>query len=77
MPKRVMQGTVVKLSGAKTLKVEVSRRYRHPLYQKIVQRSGKYLAHDEESKYRVGDEVKIIESAPISSKKRWVVLEKL
>lgn len=77
MPKRVMQGTVVTVSGLKTLKVEVSRRYRHALYQKIVQRSNKYMVHDEESKYSVGDKVKIIESLPISSKKRWVVVEKI
>lgn len=77
MPKRVMQGTVVSVSGLKTLKVQVSRRYRHSLYQKIVQRSNNYMVHDEDSKCHVGDKVKIIESLPISSKKRWIIVEKI
>jgi small subunit ribosomal protein S17 len=54
--------------------VEVERRFTHPLFKKTVRRSKKYHAHDEANSFKVGDQVRIEESAPISRNKRWVVL---
>jgi len=75
MPKRVLQGVVVSDKNDKTIVVEVERRYTHPLLKKTVRRTKKYHAHDEANKFKIGDQVSIEESAPISKKKRWVVLE--
>ena len=75
MPKRVMQGVVVSDKNAKTVVVEVERRYTHPLLKKTVRRSKKFHAHDEADTHKVGDVVWIEESKPISRNKRWVVLK--
>jgi small subunit ribosomal protein S17 len=75
MPKRVLQGVVVSDKNAKTVVVEVERRYTHPLFKKTVRRSKKFHAHDEDETFKVGDLVFIEESRPISKNKRWVVLK--
>jgi small subunit ribosomal protein S17 len=75
MPKRILQGVVVSDKNAKTVVVEVERRYTHPLLRKTVRRSKKYHAHDETNKFKIGDIVQIQESKPISKNKRWVVLD--
>ena len=75
MPKRILQGVVVSDKNAKTIVVEVERRYTHPLLKKTVRRSKKYHAHDETNAFKVGDLVSIEESAPISKNKRWVVMK--
>ena len=75
MPKRVLQGVVVSDKNAKTVVVEVERRFTHPLFKKTVRRSKKYHAHDEDNSFKVGDKVRIEESRPISRNKRWVVLK--
>jgi len=74
MPKRVLTGVVVSDKNDKTVVVEVERRFTHPLLKKTVRRSKKYHAHDEANSFKVGDQVRIEETAPISRKKRWVVL---
>ena len=74
MPKRILQGVVVSDKNAKTVVVQVERRYTHPLFKKTVRRSKKFHAHDEDNTFKVGDVVRIEESAPISKNKRWVVL---
>ena len=74
MPKRVLQGTVVSDKMEKTVVVQVSRRMEHPVYKKTIVRSKKYAAHDEQKKFKTGDKVSIIESAPISKTKRWTVV---
>jgi small subunit ribosomal protein S17 len=74
MPRRILEGTVVSDKMEKTVVVRVDRRMSHPLYKKTIQRSKKYSAHDEEKRFKVGDFVKIIESAPISKTKRWRVV---
>jgi small subunit ribosomal protein S17 len=74
MPKRILQGTVVSDTNDKTVVVVVERRYTHPLLKKTVRRSKKYHAHDEQNVFKVGDQVRIEESRPISKNKRWVVL---
>ena len=55
MPKRILQGVVVSDKNAKTVVVEVERRYTHPLFKKTVRRSKKYHAHDENNAFKVGD----------------------
>ena len=76
MPKRILQGVVVSDKQEKTVVVKVERRFTHPLLKKTVRRSKKYHAHDEAKTFKVGDQVRIQESAPISKLKRWVVLPK-
>lgn len=75
MPKRILAGIVVSDSANKTVTVRVERKFKHPLYKKIVKVSKKYAAHDENNRYKVGDMVSIIESRPISKSKSWMVLE--
>ena len=74
MPKRILQGVVVSDKSEKTVVVKVERRFAHPQLQKTVRRSKKYKAHDETNQFKTGDVVSIVESAPISKDKRWVVL---
>lgn len=74
MPKRILQGLVVSYKNDKTVVVEVERRYTHPLYKKVVRRSKKYHAHDEDNTAKTGDRVRIQETAPISKNKRWTLL---
>jgi small subunit ribosomal protein S17 len=74
MPKRILQGVVVSDKGQKTVVVKVERRIKHPLYKKTIKLSKKYAAHDEESRFKIGDAVEIIESRPISKTKRWQVV---
>ncbi len=71
-PRRRMIGTVIGTSMTKTVVVRVDRTVRHPLYGKVVHRSEKFLAHDERGCQK-GDRVQIVESKPISRRKRWVV----
>jgi len=75
MPKRTLQGVVVSDKQDKTVVVRVDRRFAHPTMGKTIRRSKKYHAHDEKNTHKVGDQVSIEESAPISKNKRWVVLE--
>ena len=70
--KRTLVGKVVSDKRAKTVTVMVERRVKHPLYGKIVMRSSKYHAHDENSEYKLGDVVEIMESRPLSKTKNWV-----
>jgi small subunit ribosomal protein S17 len=74
MPRRVLQGTVVSDKADKTVIVRVERRMSHPVYKKTIRSSKKYAAHDEQNKFKAGDVVKIIESAPISKTKKWRVV---
>lgn len=70
---RTFVGRVVSDKRAKTITVLVERRVKHELYGKIVARSSKYHAHDEQGEYKLGDMVEITESRPISKTKSWVV----
>ncbi|GGJ50606.1 30S ribosomal protein S17 [Deinococcus roseus] len=73
MPKKVLQGIVVSDKADKTVTVKVERRFKHPLYGKVVTRSKKYAAHDETNEYHTGDIVEIISVRPISKTKTWQV----
>ena len=75
MPKRILQGSVVSDANDKTVTVLVERRFMHPMVKKVVRRSKKYRAHDEDNKYKVGDIVRIEECRPISKNKSWKVIE--
>ncbi len=75
MPKRILQGVVVSDKQNKTVVVKVERRFTHPLFQKTVRRTKHYHAHDENGVFKVGDNVTIEETAPISKLKRWRVVE--
>ena len=72
--RKELEGTVISNRMEKSVVVRVDRQVRHPLYQKIIQRSSKFMAHDEENKCRVGDRVVIRESRPISKNKCWRVV---
>ncbi len=74
MPKRIMQGVVVSDTNDKTIVVRVERRFTHALYKKVIRRSKRFHAHDPENKFKIGDQVRIQECAPISKNKRWIVL---
>ena len=71
--KRSLIGRVVSDKRAKTVTVLVERRVKHELYGKIVGKSSKYHAHDENGEYKLGDLIEITESRPISKTKNWVV----
>ncbi|HEX5356045.1 MAG TPA: 30S ribosomal protein S17, partial [Aquabacterium sp.] len=66
-------GKVVSDARAKTVTVLVERRVKHELYGKIVAKSRKYHAHDENNEFKLGDVVEITESRPLSKTKNWVV----
>ena len=74
MPKRVLQGVVVSDKNDKTIVVQVERRYTHPLLKKTVRRTKKYHAHDEQNSFKVGDQVSIQETRPISKNRRWIAI---
>ncbi len=74
MPKRVLTGTVVSDKTNKTVVVLVERKIKHPLYGKIMRRSKKYHAHDEDNLHKEGDKVSIEETKPYSKLKTWKVL---
>ncbi len=73
MSKKILEGIVVNNKADKTISVLVERRVMHKKYKKIIKRSKKYLAHDEENSLNIGDKVKIVESRPISKLKKWQV----
>ena len=76
MPKKILTGIVVSDKPNKTVTVLVERKYQHPILRKVVKVKKKYNAHDEKNKFKVGDNVKIIESKPYSKMKKWKVIDK-
>src|ERR1700751_374969 len=68
-------GKVVSTKMQKTIVVEVSRRVPHPLYKRIIGKRKKFYAHDEEGTAKLGDQVRIVESRPLSKLKRWALVE--
>jgi small subunit ribosomal protein S17 len=75
--RKVRVGVVVSDSMDQTVVVRIASQVRHPLYRKIVRRSTKLKAHDEEAGAHVGDTVRIMETRPMSKTKRWRVVEVL
>ncbi|WP_368186351.1 30S ribosomal protein S17 [Aestuariibius sp. HNIBRBA575] len=74
MPKRILSGVVTSNQNEQTVTVSVERRFKHPQMHKIVRKSKKYRAHDENNQFSVGDTVRIQECAPKSKTKRWEVI---
>ncbi len=74
--KKTLKGTVVSDAMDKTVVVEVGRFVKHPKYKKFYTINKKYHAHDEENRYKIGNEVEIIETKPISKKKSFKVIYK-
>lgn len=72
---RTLSGRIVSDKRQKTVTVLIERRVKHPVYGKIVSKSTKISAHDEENQARVGDLVTIQETRPISKTKSWKLLE--
>ncbi|MGC9562517.1 MAG: 30S ribosomal protein S17 [Thiomonas sp.] len=70
--KRTLIGKVVSDKRSKTVTVMIERRVMHPLYGKIMIKTSKYHAHDENGEYKVGDIIEITESRPLSKTKNWV-----
>jgi small subunit ribosomal protein S17 len=68
-------GTVTSTAMQKTVKVEVDRLVQHPLYKKTLRKTSTFLAHDEKGSCHVGDRVRIMETRPLSARKRWRVTE--
>lgn len=73
--KLIRSGVVVSNKADKTVVVKVERKFQHPVYHRTVKSSKKYMAHDETNVCAIGDVVKIVESRPLSKRKRWMVLE--
>ena len=73
--RKVRTGTVVSLSGDKTVTVKISYRKHHPKYGKMMTISKKLHAHDEKNECGVGDTVTVMETRPLSKTKRWRVVE--
>ena len=73
--RKLRKGVVVSKMGAKSVKVAVSYRERHPVYGKIVKRTKNYHAHDEADTAKVGDTVTIMETRPLSATKRWRIVK--
>jgi small subunit ribosomal protein S17 len=75
--RKVMVGTVVSNKMDKTIVVAVETNVKHPIYGKIVKKTYKLKAHDEENVCQIGDKVKVMETRPLSKDKRWRLVEVL
>ena len=75
--RKARRGYVVSDKMDKTIVVEVEDRVKHPLYGKVIRRTSKVKAHDEQNQCGVGDRVLIMETRPLSATKRWRVVELL
>lgn len=73
--RKVRVGTVVSNKMQKSILVAIDRRLQHPLYKKYLHRTTKLMAHDEKNEAKVGDRVKIMETRPLSKRKRWRLVE--
>ena len=73
--RKVRQGVVISAKAQKTITVAVHERKQHPVYGKMVTRTKKFYAHDENSEAREGDVVRIMECRPLSKTKRWRLVE--
>jgi small subunit ribosomal protein S17 len=73
MPVKEKVGIVISNKMDKTIVVNVESRYSHPIYSKIMVKTKKYLAHDENQECNIGDQVLVKECRPLSRKKRWIL----
>lgn len=75
--RRTLIGTVTSAKTEKTITVEVERTFKHAKYGKYLRKRKRYMAHDEERKARVGDQVEIASTRPLSKRKRWRLVQVL
>jgi small subunit ribosomal protein S17 len=75
MPVKEKVGIVISNKMDKTIVVNVESRYSHPIYSKIMVKTKRYLAHDENQECNIGDQVLVKESRPLSKRKRWVLVK--
>ena len=73
--RKTRTGVVLSDKMDKTVLVRIDRKVKHPVYGKIVKRSSKLAAHDEQNDAHVGDTVRVMETRPLSKSKRWRVVE--
>ena len=73
--RKTRTGKVVSNKMDKTIVVAIEEHVKHPLYKKIVKKTYKLKAHDEENACQIGDKVKVMETRPLSKDKRWRVVE--
>ena len=66
-------GRVISNAMDKSVVVTVDRLVKHPLYKKTIRRTSRFMAHDESNECRIGDQVRIEETKPLSKRKRWIV----
>jgi small subunit ribosomal protein S17 len=75
--RKKLVGTVVSNGMDKTALVLVERLTKHPTYNKYMKKRAKYMAHDSQNRCQIGDKVRIIESRPLSKRKRWHIIERI
>jgi small subunit ribosomal protein S17 len=75
--RKILIGEVISDKMEKTIVVKVERMIKHPIYGKYIRKASKFYVHDPKNECKEGDRVKIIESRPLSRKKRWLLLGKL
>ncbi len=73
--RKTRTGKVVSNKADKTIVVAIERQVAHPLYRKYFKQTTKVMAHDEKNECKIGDVVKVIESRPLSARKRWALVE--
>ncbi|NET32807.1 MAG: 30S ribosomal protein S17 [Cyanothece sp. SIO1E1] len=73
--RKTRTGVVTSNKMDKTIAVSVERRLQHPIYGKFVKKSKKFIAHDEQNECQIGDRVRIMETRPLSKRKRWRLVE--
>lgn len=73
--RKIRMGVVSSDKMEKTVVITVERQFAHPIYKKIVKKTKKFMAHDENNECRIGDRVRIQESRPLSARKRWKIID--
>ena len=74
-PRKAREGVVVSDKMDKTIVVTLEDRVKHPLYGKVIRRTSKVKAHDEQNSAGIGDRVRLMETRPLSATKRWRLVE--
>ena len=75
--RKVREGWVTSNRMNKTIVVAVERQFRHPRYEKMIRRTSKLYAHDDQNQCRIGDKVQVMETKPLSKLKRWRLVQVL
>jgi len=73
--RKVRVGRVISNKMNKSITVAIERRLKHPIYKKFFKKTTKFMAHDEKNEASIGDIVKIMETRPLSTRKRWRLVE--